>query len=121
MSKLLEHFKRMQEMATSYLTLDGYVDREDRVYHNDDQAARAFASDMIYMLDGPEQREAQKDAEAIIYLDARAIESFDKMIDVALIFGGDEYDDLWNLRNCIQPFVPGDKHYDDEDDETAAG
>jgi hypothetical protein len=71
MSKLLEHFKRMQEAATRYLTPDGYVDREGRIYYIDDQAARAFASDMIYMLDGPEQREAQVEVE----LSAEAFET----------------------------------------------
>lgn len=34
------------------------------------------------------------------------------MIDIALIFESEDYDNLWNLRNQIQPFVKGDKHFD---------
>jgi hypothetical protein len=74
-SKLLEHFKRMQEMATRYITPEPY---ETGVPEHGQLVGRCqgeakdwlFASDMIYMLDGPEQREAQ--AEADVYDDALA-------------------------------------------------
>jgi hypothetical protein len=62
--KLEDHFKKMQDMATRYLIPEPYVDREGNssvVAMGSDQAVRdhLFASDMLYMLDGPEQREAQ--------------------------------------------------------------
>jgi NTP pyrophosphatase (non-canonical NTP hydrolase) len=49
--KLLEHFKRMQEKATEYLVPDSNI------------KDLSFAGDMVYMLDCPEQREAQAEAE----------------------------------------------------------
>lgn len=68
MSKLLEHFKRMQAMALAYiLPAAPYVDRDGK--RSDDHGGEKrgvrdnlFANDMIYMLDGPEQREAVADA-----------------------------------------------------------
>lgn len=71
MNKLLEHFKRMQECAARYLEPnDEYIDRRG-IRHSDvssgeDVESKAFACDMIYMLDSPEQREAQREAEASV-------------------------------------------------------
>lgn len=62
--QLLSHFKRMQEMATSYIQPEPYVDNEGRT-HTDSFKDDAFIGDMIYMLDGPEQREAQARAELV--------------------------------------------------------
>jgi hypothetical protein len=58
MSKLREHFNEMQKLAERYLHPGGYVSRDGRRFVDPDQAARVFASDVIYMLDGPEEREA---------------------------------------------------------------
>lgn len=60
MGRLHEHFARMQEMASRYLEPGPYVDREG-VAHTTSYEADAFINDMIYMLDGPEQREAQNE------------------------------------------------------------
>lgn len=70
---LLNHFKAMQAMATAYLMPETYVDREGRRYPEPDnnhtenirqelrsEMAKAFANDMVYMLDGPEERAALK-------------------------------------------------------------
>lgn len=68
--KLLAHFKRMQEMATMYLIPEAYTDRDGRVAEFEGEAAvlrnELFINDMIYMLDGPEQREAQALAELVV-------------------------------------------------------
>lgn len=63
--KLLDHFKRMQDMATRYLQPEVYVDLEGRE-QTDSFKADAFVDDIIYMLDGPEQREAQAQAELVV-------------------------------------------------------
>lgn len=67
--KLLNHFKTMQDMASRYMEPTDYVDREGKTYQDDDPAPRneAFINDMLYMLDGPEQREAQ--AEGVVLRD----------------------------------------------------
>ncbi len=65
-AKLAAHFENMQDMARRYIEpLTAYVDRDGK--RSDDiegekQSVRSdlFAGDMIYMLDGPEQREAQR-------------------------------------------------------------
>ena len=63
MSKLNDHFEAMQEMCCRYLEPNGYyIDREGTIWRGDDVEPSAFISDMIYMLDGPEQREAQEAA-----------------------------------------------------------
>lgn len=46
------------------------------------------------------------------------LESLDQIITVldSLCDNGfttDLYDDMWNLRNHLVPFVPGDEHYDE--------
>lgn len=43
------------------------------------------------------------------------LENIDELISVFEILGGDHYDTLWNLRNRIKPFEPGDKHFDAEE------
>lgn len=65
MSKLLEHFKRMQDMAARYLEPGPYLDRDGKVVpaHDDEARMSLWENDIIHMLDGPEQREAQADAE----------------------------------------------------------
>jgi hypothetical protein len=65
MSKLLDHVKRMQEAATRYLVPEDYTDREGNVHTVDQDRTKAFANDMLYMLDGPEQREAQAEAQSM--------------------------------------------------------
>lgn len=72
MSKLLNHFKAMQGMASRWLEPGPYTDREGTTSTDADTdvggdfekkfAAHLFISDMLYMLDGPEQREAELDA-----------------------------------------------------------
>jgi hypothetical protein len=65
MNKLHAHFKRMQAMATAYITPERYttmVPGAIPTSHDEgDVEARneLFIVDMIYMLDGPEQREAE--------------------------------------------------------------
>lgn len=69
---LARHFEAMQKMALAYLLPEDYRDREGNVTfqgteHNAREwksaqrgfRAEAFANDMIYMLDGPEQRLVQ--------------------------------------------------------------
>lgn len=57
------HFEKMQAMCMRYLMPEPYTDLQGEVAHQA-EFARAhrdclFIGDMIYMLDGPEQREAQ--------------------------------------------------------------
>lgn len=60
MTNLLEHFRKMQAMATAYLVPETYTDRDGKEQTTTGSKAFAFAGDMIYMLDGPEQREAEQ-------------------------------------------------------------
>lgn len=66
--KLLAHFIAMQGMAQRALLPDaadkGYTSREGLTMGGSGGVSMLFSSDMIYMLDGPEQREAQTEAEA---------------------------------------------------------
>jgi hypothetical protein len=67
-NKLQTHFKAMQRMATRYLMPEPYADRDGQtsfVAAGSDKAVRdsMFANDMIYMLDGPEQREAEAEVD----------------------------------------------------------
>lgn len=68
---LRDHFLAMQAMATAYLMPEDYRDRDGRITLQGDNnntefwktaqagaRAQAFANDMIYMLDGPEERAA---------------------------------------------------------------
>lgn len=52
-SKLLRHFKWMQRNATAFLSKPTVAPTE----------TQAFVNDVLYLLDGPEQRDAQADAE----------------------------------------------------------
>jgi hypothetical protein len=64
MTRLLEHFRAMQGMARAYLDPgSSYVDRTGEVGIGREGETELFAADMIYMLDGPEQREAERLAE----------------------------------------------------------
>lgn len=64
--KLLDHFKRMQEMATAFIMPEPYTDHEGTVHEDNEDRVNGFGGDMIYMLDGPEQREAQAQAELVV-------------------------------------------------------
>lgn len=55
--KLNQHFEKMQAMCVRYLVPEPYTDLQGVVWSED--AMEGFVSDMIYMLDGPEQRAAQ--------------------------------------------------------------
>lgn len=61
MDKLRAHFERMQEMTARYLEPGQYVDRNGKVAaaHDDEARMSLWENDIIHMLDGPEQREAQ--------------------------------------------------------------
>lgn len=60
MSDCKEHLAAMQAMATNYITPEDYIDRDGKVANRyDDEAQQSlFIADIIYMLDGPEQRAA---------------------------------------------------------------
>lgn len=58
------HVEAMQRMSLRYLVPEAYEDREGVVWSDGDP--EPFANDMIYMLDGPEQREAQSKARAAL-------------------------------------------------------
>lgn len=61
--KLHAHFEKMQAMCMRYLMPEPYTDLQGETAHQAEFARahrdRLFIGDMIYMLDGPEQREAQ--------------------------------------------------------------
>lgn len=64
MTKLLKHFEAMQTACAAYVCPDPYMPLHGHPegappYVSEASRDRAFANDMIYMLDGPEQREAQ--------------------------------------------------------------
>lgn len=59
-SKLHAHFRAMQNMAAQYLEPGPYTDRDGKRHVTNQRAQEAFISDMIYMLDGPEQRDAEE-------------------------------------------------------------
>jgi NTP pyrophosphatase (non-canonical NTP hydrolase) len=65
---LLGHFRRMQTAATNYLIPDSYTPQFGEqagvtaYAEGDDNRNGAFIGDMIYALDGPEQREAEAEA-----------------------------------------------------------
>jgi hypothetical protein len=61
MTKLRDHFGAMQGMAEAYLTPGTYTDRNGIAVDKQSTREAAFTGDMIYMLDGPEQREACKE------------------------------------------------------------
>lgn len=50
--------------------------------------------------------------------DLAKLDAFISLFDaMAGLFSEDFYDDAWNLRNKLVPFVPGDEHYDSVVDE----
>lgn len=70
MNKLLKHFRKMQDMARGYVEpTPAYVDREGGASNaagsglEGSQRNWLFAKDMLYMLDGPEQRDALTEAQ----------------------------------------------------------
>lgn len=58
------HVEAMQARVTAFLVPEPYKDRDGCVWSDGDP--EPFASDMIYMLDGPEQRAAQNAARAML-------------------------------------------------------
>jgi hypothetical protein len=58
-TKLELHFEKMQDMMVRYIEPTGLYTNREGVSVREIHSAEAFISDMIYMLDGPEQREAQ--------------------------------------------------------------
>lgn len=77
MNKLLDHFKRMQAMASRYLEPGAYTDIDGNEYNYDKRGGKssAFIHDLIYMLDGPEQREAETNVGNTYIQDALRTES----------------------------------------------
>jgi hypothetical protein len=67
MNKLQAHFKKMQSAAARYLAPSTYVDRDGKSasFEDDPKPDRdeLFVNDMIYMLDGPEQRAAEAEVD----------------------------------------------------------
>ncbi len=65
MNKLLEHFKRMQECVSAYIEPAPYVARtgdtagETATLAQSNYRNMLFMDDIIYLADGPEQREAE--------------------------------------------------------------
>lgn len=62
---LLAHVEAMQSQCRQYVEPTGYTafDRKRIVFERDQEAKDSlFTNDMIYLLDGPEQREAQEAA-----------------------------------------------------------
>jgi hypothetical protein len=56
---LEQHFTQMQTMAMHYLMPAPYTDRDGHMSNGGVSRETLFINDMIYMLDGPEQRVAQ--------------------------------------------------------------
>lgn len=67
MTKLLALFVKMQAQAAAYVETATYhsLDKHKTTASSEDHARRdlLFIGDILYMLDGPEQREAQAEAE----------------------------------------------------------
>ncbi|AYJ87628.1 hypothetical protein D3Y57_19015 [Sphingomonas paeninsulae] len=76
------HFAKMQDMARRYLEPAPYVDRVGHVCRNgSDAELHAFLGDVIYMLDGPEQRVAFPNA-ALATPTAQPVEARDEWVMV---------------------------------------
>jgi NTP pyrophosphatase (non-canonical NTP hydrolase) len=58
---LLQHMHKMQDMAGMYLQPGDYTDIEGKTFMGDKLGGKstAFVNDVLYMLDGPEQRAAE--------------------------------------------------------------
>lgn len=68
--KLLAHVAAMQGMSAAYIQPGGYTEQTGEkiasaAEYDYGAQAELFSGDMIYMLDGPEQRAAQAEAEAV--------------------------------------------------------
>ena len=63
MRKLLDHFKKMQGLTADYISPGPYTSLNGDT-HTEDCAAEAWQNDIIKLLDGAEQREAQREAES---------------------------------------------------------
>ena len=69
MTDLLGHIRAMQAAVTDYLTPEPYIAKVDgkdykagaRCAHGGELAKDALLNDLIYMLNGPEQRAAERD------------------------------------------------------------
>ena len=73
MRELLTHFQKMQHQCVRYLEPNGYVpfDGKSVPVHDREAQDSLFINDMIYLLDGPEQRAAEAaHAAAIAKLEA---------------------------------------------------
>ena len=88
---LEQHFVKMQDMVAQYLEPGSYP--KDGAHCNagdDDQKNGFFINDMIYMLDGPEQREAQSTPDELTSLKAEnerlreALEDAKQSLSVAI-------------------------------------
>lgn len=83
---LEQHFVKMQDMVAQYLEPGSYP--KDGAHCNagdDDQKNGFFINDMIYMLDGPEQREAQSTPDELTSLKAenkRLREALEPFVDL---------------------------------------
>lgn len=60
MDKLSEHFTRMQAMASQYLEPAPYRNVDGELHTDTMGRNAAFINDILVMLDGQEQRDAQK-------------------------------------------------------------
>lgn len=62
-----------------------------------------------------DQRQNAKETPLVVLLDTRDIAILDRAITLANVlathFSSDMADDVWNLRNAILPFQPGDEHH----------
>lgn len=105
MKKLLGHFQAMQTKATAWLAPGSYIDLNDNEYTEADEPKKsnAFIADMIYMLDGPEQREAEAEA------------SFDYVAETDVtasnVYGG-ENSDGHLLCEDLETFIEAAKRLD---------
>lgn len=88
-TKLLQHVEAMQGHASHYLEPGPYVDRNAIQQVGMAPEAIAFANDMLYCLDGPEQREAQ----------------FDYMAESARTASGHFHGDLVHMSHLADAFA----------------
>lgn len=86
MNKLLKHFGVMQDRMRAFVEPGPYIDMHGSTMHAGKTHGAAFISDMIYLMDGPEQREAQADAE-FDYLAESARTVSDKFYGELVDFG----------------------------------
>jgi hypothetical protein len=63
MNKLQALVKTMQRRATAFLVPEDYQDRNGVIWSDEKNRMNAFINDIIYLLDGPEQREAEAEVD----------------------------------------------------------